>query len=296
MSLVTLPVDAPIEEILAIIRRDGGVIIKDFMSEEEVDSINADSAPIFEQLKAKPDPSKLGAFGESFYASNTTHIRGMFGKMPKSTAKIMMHPLWDKIMHETLKSSTQAYVGDELVTTESSYILSVASAYHVAPGATAQVLHRDQAGHCVPSMEGSLYTALTGCLVAGTNATEKNGATQVLPGSHLYGSHRKPDPRLAVPAVMSKGSALFWLGSTFHGAGANVCTPGEPDDVRLLYGVFACKDFLRPDEATHLITPKEVAKTLPREVLRRAGWAKSSGGLGNINTHDPMDRWDDIVI
>ncbi|GAA5893635.1 hypothetical protein JCM6882_007866 [Rhodosporidiobolus microsporus] len=103
MSLVTLPVDAPAEEILAIIRRDGGIIIKDFMSTEEIDALNADSGPIFEQLMAKPDPSKLAAFGEGFYASNTTHIRSMFAKMPHSTAKIMMHPLWDTIMHETLK-------------------------------------------------------------------------------------------------------------------------------------------------------------------------------------------------
>ncbi|GAA5893629.1 hypothetical protein JCM6882_007865 [Rhodosporidiobolus microsporus] len=145
-------------------------------------------------------------------------------------------------------------------------------------------------------MEGSLYTALTGCLVAGNDSTERNGATRVLPGSHLYGAHKKPDPRLAVPAVMSKGSAMFWLGSVFHGAGPNTADAGEPSDTRLLYGVFGCKDFLRPDEAFHLITPKEVAKTLPREVLRRAGWAKSSGGLGNINTHHPMDRWDDIAV
>lgn len=50
----------------------------------------------------------------------------------------MLHPLWHAIMTETLKTTTQAWLGDKLLTTESGYVLSLASAYHVAPGAQAQ--------------------------------------------------------------------------------------------------------------------------------------------------------------
>ncbi|GAA6010593.1 hypothetical protein JCM10207_007753 [Rhodosporidiobolus poonsookiae] len=294
-GLVTLPVDAPLDHILEIIRRDGGIIIKDFMSQEAVDKINTAAYKIFDEYKVKPDPAKLGEFGDDFYASNTTHIRGMFGKMPLETASIMQHPLWNSIMKNTLQSTAQSWVGDKLVTTTTGYMLSIASAYHVAPGAGAQLLHRDDAGHCLQAREGTLYTSQVGCLVAGTNATERNGATRVIPGSHLWGIHQRPLPELTVPAVMSKGSALFWLGSTYHGAGANVCTPGEEDDVRLLYGVFANADQYRPDEALHLITPTDQIRKLPVEVLARAGWGKSPGGLGNINTQHPYERWDDIV-
>ncbi|KAI5476090.1 hypothetical protein MNV49_000408, partial [Pseudohyphozyma bogoriensis] len=263
MGLVNIPATAPVEEILGIIRRDGGVIVTGFLSEEEVDGINSQAYPIFDQLREKPDPAKLAELGENFYASNTTHIRGMFVKMPEATSLIMQKPLWHTIMHETLKSTTQTWMGDKLLTTESSYILSLASAYHVAPGAEAQVLHQDHAIHNVPAQEGSLYTTQVGCLVAGTKATEKNGATRVIPGSHLWGIDKRPKPELTVGAEMDKGSALFWLGSLYHGAGANKCTPGEENDVRLLYGVFACKDFCRQEEAFHLFTPTSVAQKLP---------------------------------
>lgn len=71
-----------------------------------------------------------------------------------------------------------------------------------------------------------------------------------MPGSHIYGLHQRPLPEDTVPAEMEAGSALFWLGelahsydfatlvlkfdssgSTYHGAGANTCTPGEENDV-----------------------------------------------------------------
>jgi hypothetical protein len=86
-----------------------------------------------------------------------------------------------------------------------------------------------------------------GCLIAGTRSTARNGATRVIPGSHLWGSRTPPSQEQAVSAEMEPGSAMFWLGSLFHGAGANTAIPGEPDDTRILYGVFACQDFCRPE-------------------------------------------------
>lgn len=48
--------------------------------------------------------------------------------------------------------------------------------------------------------------------VAGTRSTADNGATRVIPGSHLWGPDRAPTQDQAVSAVMEPGSALFWLG------------------------------------------------------------------------------------
>lgn len=62
----------------------------------------------------------------------------MLAKMPEETSRIILNPLWHGIMTETLKTTTQAWLGDKLFTTESGYVLSLASAYHVAPGAQAQ--------------------------------------------------------------------------------------------------------------------------------------------------------------
>lgn len=64
---------------------------------------------------------------------------------------------------------------------------------------------------------------------------------------------------------------------------------------RILYGVFACSDFARPEEAIHLIVPSSLARTWPKEVLERTGWAKGAGGTGNVHTAHPYERWDDMV-
>ena len=54
---------------------------------------------------------------------------------------------------------------------------------------------------------------LVGCLIAGSKTTVKNGATRVIPGSHLWGSDRAPKLEEAVYVEMEPGSALFTLGS-----------------------------------------------------------------------------------
>lgn len=60
---------------------------------------------------------------------------------------------------------TKTYVGNHLLVTKTSYIVSLAAGFQVSPGAGDQVLHRDQSIHSVDAKEGSLYTSDMGCLV-----------------------------------------------------------------------------------------------------------------------------------
>ncbi|KAI5480084.1 hypothetical protein MNV49_001744 [Pseudohyphozyma bogoriensis] len=292
-SLVTLPATTPLAEILEVIRRDGGLIIKDFLAPEQVKSLNDAAAPIFDELKQNPEQMDLDELGEEFYASKTTHIRRMAGRLPKETIMIMDQPLWEQIMAATLKFKVRSWVGDTLHTTESGYILNNAAAYKVEPGSEGQVLHRDQHGHLGVTEEqgGTLYTTVMGCLVAGARSTKRNGATRVIPGSHLWGYERRPTQEEAVSAEMEAGSALFWMGSVYHGAGANTCAPGESDSVRILYGVFGCPDYMRSEECILLqMDPKDLVG-LPRETLRKLGFAKSTGGANAFGQGHPMDGW-----
>lgn len=136
-------------------------------------------------------------------------------------------------MHEVLKTRVEAYVGDSLLVTDTSHILSLAVGFSVGPGANDQILHRDQTIHSVAAKENSLYTSDVGCLVsppkyspnyarvlmllllpqvAGTRSTKANGATRVVPGSHLWPPTRAPKVEEAVSAEMEAGSAMFWCG------------------------------------------------------------------------------------
>lgn len=48
-TLQTIPVDAPIERIFEAVRRDGGVIIKNFMPAKFMDRLNEKAKPQFEE-------------------------------------------------------------------------------------------------------------------------------------------------------------------------------------------------------------------------------------------------------
>lgn len=57
--------------------------------------------------------------------------------------------------------------------------------------------------------------------VAGTESTAENGATRLIPGSHLWGHGEEPEDIGAVHAELEPSDALFMLSSVYHGGSAN---------------------------------------------------------------------------
>ena len=53
---------------------------------------------------------------------------------------------------------------------------------------------------------------------------QENGATQVVPGSHLWDKDRLPEPHEIAYAEMAPGSVLCYTGTVLHGGGANATT------------------------------------------------------------------------
>jgi ectoine hydroxylase-related dioxygenase (phytanoyl-CoA dioxygenase family) len=115
---------------------------------------------------------------------------------------------------------------------------------------------------------------MVGCLIAGSECTKKNGATAVIPGSHLWGPDRAPKESECTYAEMQPGSAFFSLGSTYHGAGENKCEPNDPDALRTLFAVFGQRDYFRQDQEEVLSTPLDIARKLPDDILRLAGYCE----------------------
>lgn len=135
---------------------------------------------------------------------------------------------------------------------------------------------KDQIAYLVrPDPSNPLFTPILGCLIAGSRCTKANGATAVIPGSHLWGPERAPKVSECTYAEMEPGSALFTLGSTYHGSGDNVCEPTDPDALRTLFAVFGQRDYVRQDQEEILTTPIEIARKLPEDILRIAGYCES---------------------
>lgn len=60
--------------------------------------------------------------------------------------------------------------------------------------------------------------------VAFDEFTSENGATRVIPGSHLWGADRQPKDSETIPMVCPAGSAVFFISTTWHCGGANKST------------------------------------------------------------------------
>ena len=89
--------------------------------------------------------------------------------------------------------------------------------------------------------------------------TEANGATRIVPRSHLYG--RRPDKArdkdvLSIPAAGAAGSAMLFDGRIWHGTGANIS-----DEQRLgILSTFVAPQFRTQCNFTTATLPEVVAK------------------------------------
>lgn len=152
-------------------------------------------------------------------------------------------------------------------------------AIQLHPGQQAQVLHYEQGIYPLPRDGDVMITALW----ALDDFTADNGATRIVPGSHLRPSG-KPDAAEAVPAEMPAGSVLLFSGRLYHGAGAN--TSARP---RLGVVIDYLQPWLRPCEAHTLSASHAQVRQLPQRLQELLGFNQASPYLGFINGQHPRD-------
>jgi ectoine hydroxylase-related dioxygenase (phytanoyl-CoA dioxygenase family) len=124
-----------------------------------------------------------------------------------------------------------------------------------------------------------------GVFVPGIKTTKQNGATRVIPGSHLWGDDHGADKDSpdVLYAELEAGEAFFMLASTFHAGSTNHTT----DENRIMHAMFMCKGTCRTEEAILLEYPPEVAKHYSKEVQARLAYKISSPNCGMVDMRDP---------
>lgn len=157
--------------------------------------------------------------------------------------------------------------------------LNVAQAIEIHPGEVRQFPHRD---HDMWAGAKGAHEYLLNVIWPLTSFTEENGATQIYPASHGVAGLAKDDPGDPIVAACEPGSAICFLGSTAHGAGAN-----RTSKVRRGVVIGYSLGWLKPYENLWLAYPPDVARSFPPELAALAGYAQHRPNLGNYEGQCP---------
>ena len=157
--------------------------------------------------------------------------------------------------------------------------LNLTQAVAVHPGAPAQFPHRDQ-----DMWRGAIgeIEYLVNVMWPFTRYTRENGTTLIYPESHGRRA-LEPDPQSAALAVeLVPGSALLFLGSTLHGAGAN-----KSHEVRRGAIISYCLGWLKPYENQWLAYPPSIARSFDPRLAELVGYVQHRPNLGNFEGQCP---------
>ena len=275
VTLKHFPATVSVDEVVAGLRADGGVIVERLFPREVIDAINREvDARV---AAADPQMRHLNPAIQVFFGDRTKHVSGLAAVSRTFATEVMIHPLYLGVCDAILKPSCARYQ------------LNLGHLLARGPGAEAQYLHRDEAvWNLVPSPHPELQLA---SLVALVDFTATNGATRVAPGSHLWDPARFPADDEIAQAVMPAGSVVIYLGSTIHGGGANTTADEWRRGVHLSYTL----GWLRTEENNYLAVPPSVARGLPRLCQEILGYSVhdaidlAGGYLGALNLRDPVE-------
>lgn len=256
-----LPADTTPEACEAVLRRDGAVIVERLVDPSVMDLVAEELAP---WMAATPA-------GSDDFTGTSTRRTGALVARSATFRDLAAHPL--------VLGTLDRILGDH-----ARYQLHLTQVIDIGPGETAQVVHRDQwAFDFFPFPAG--YEVECHTMWAMTEFTEENGATRVIPGSNHWADRLRPAVEDTVAAHMAKGSVMLYLGSVYHGGGAN-----RSDGRRCGINVGYTLSWLRQEENQYLACPPEVARTLDPALARLVGYARAAYALGYVaELQDPLD-------
>ncbi|MFI8947316.1 phytanoyl-CoA dioxygenase family protein [Streptomyces sp. NPDC053750] len=276
-TLTSVGTDTPTDEILKLLTRDGGVIVKDILTKEQMNRFNAEIEPPMRALR--PGSTHENDMVAAFHGSNTKRLTNLVTHSATFRNEILEHSLVHEVCDRTFLPES------------GTYWMTTAQVIEIGPRSQAQMLHRDLENWFPFIGMGPNGPEVTlNFLIALTDFTEENGATRVIPGSNHWNDFEdRGTPEQTVPAIMNAGDALLFSGKTAHGGGANQTS----DAYRRAVAFALNPGFLTGEEAYPFLVDMEVAKTLSPRVQRilgfRSQYPKGSPGLWQVDYADLGD-------
>lgn len=252
--------DATVDQVCELLDRDGYVIIEHYLDDADVLRKKEDLERV---LRAIPGGRN------DFEGFETQRIYSLFAKTRAFDAQAL-DPLVLGTMERLFGPGFQ---------------LSAPTGIRIGPGETAQNLHPDDIIYPIARPHPELVINTMWAL---DDFTEENGATHIVPGSHKWVDQRPDATTQSIQAVMPAGSVMFFLGSAFHGGGAN-----RTDRPRLGVIIEYCAGWLRPQENHVIGVPKAIMRELPLRLQELLGYGIFGPFVGNVDGRHPRKYLED---
>jgi ectoine hydroxylase-related dioxygenase (phytanoyl-CoA dioxygenase family) len=253
----------------------GYVLFDSVLSDEELADIRAALAPhLAKQIAGRND----------FEGLKTNRVYALLAK-GGVFADLAAHPL--------ALAFAEADLGREC-------LLSACLAINIHPGETVQPWHYDDGHYRLPRPRQSLGVSAFWAI---DETTEENGATEIIPGSHVWpenelpgssnvtsfttrefnaqahGPGARPD---AIKVTIKPGSLMLAKGTLWHRGGAN-----RSDRSRLIITPQYCPGWTRQLENMLLAVPPAIAATLPERARELIGYSIHPPFMGYVDGMHP---------
>ena len=258
-------------EAVGILERDGIVRIPNLLTAEQLETVKNDLFPLMETTPGGSD---------EYFAGTKTRRLGRILKHTRGLDAAALHPMVQETVKKFLCPPKGMWYGQDRVDETPTVQVGATQCIQIHPGQGLQPLHRDD------SIFYTVHPGKTdaiGMMMALSDFTEENGATRAIPGSHLWDDERMPEVGETIPAEMTAGSAVMWLGGTYHGGGQNVSTSIRTGAI---LGFF--RGYLRQEENHYLSLSLDEVKAIPRPIQELLGYAASNPYMGWIEYEGEM--------
>ena len=243
-----------VESLLEEVRAESYVIIPELMPRDVLESMRTEVLPM------------LRHDGRNEFEGRRT--RRIYSVIEKTLAlnPFIEHPLILALLDQVLMPN---------------YLLSQVQAINILPGEVAQPLHADDGFYPIARPRPPISAATIWAI---DDFTADNGATVIIPRSHLWGDEHPGDGsgHDLVPAVMPAGSVLFFLGTAWHGAGAN-----NTDKSRMAVTAQYCEPWARQQENFSLSISRERARLCSETIQAMLGYSMLFPFIGFVDGRDP---------
>ncbi len=252
--MATMPATSASEDVAQRLTDDGYVVVTGMLDPAGVQAARADLDRVLAATRT----------GRNFFEGfSTQRVYALFAKT-RMFDRAAVDPLLLGVLDQVLGH----------------YQLSAPVGICIGPGEKAQILHRDDSVYPVPEPHPPL---VVNTMWPMDEFTIENGATRFIPGSHRWEPGRQPAPDdPAETAVMSPGSVMFYLGSLWHGGGAN-----QTGTSRLGVILEYCAGWLRQQENNCLAVPRDVVRELPERLQELIGYNIYPPFVGYVDGRHP---------